>query len=179
MTKEELKALGLTDEQVEKINEDYGKNYVSKSQFNAKNEELKQVKGELKTVNDEIDTLKKNHQDNEDLAKQIEKLKADSAERETEYNAKIKQMEIDSLVDKAIVNAKGRNATAIKALLNLTDAEIEDGKIKGLDEQVKKIQESDSYLFGEPSINGLNPGGKPDNTGGTSEQTMINDIFGI
>ena len=41
MTKEELKALGLTDEQVTKISEDYGKNYVAKSQFNEKNEALK------------------------------------------------------------------------------------------------------------------------------------------
>ena len=41
MTKEELKALGLTDEQVTKISEDYGKNYVAKSQFNEKNEAKK------------------------------------------------------------------------------------------------------------------------------------------
>ena len=50
MTKEELKALGLTDEQVTKISEDYGKNYVAKSQFNEKNEALKNAekeKGEL------------------------------------------------------------------------------------------------------------------------------------
>ncbi len=44
MTKEELKALGLTDEQVAKVTEDYGKNYVSKSQFNEKNEALKMPK---------------------------------------------------------------------------------------------------------------------------------------
>ena len=59
MTKEELKALGLTDEQVEAVVNDYGQNYVSKPQFNTKNEELKQVKGELTKVNAEIDTLKK------------------------------------------------------------------------------------------------------------------------
>ena len=38
MTKEELKALGLTDEQVTKISEDYGKNYVAKSKIKEKNE---------------------------------------------------------------------------------------------------------------------------------------------
>ncbi len=32
MDKEALKALGLTDEQVAKIHEDYGKNYVTKTQ---------------------------------------------------------------------------------------------------------------------------------------------------
>lgn len=46
MTKEELKALGLTDEQVTKISEDYGKNYVAKSQFNEKNEALKNAEKE-------------------------------------------------------------------------------------------------------------------------------------
>jgi hypothetical protein len=35
MTKEELKALGVTDEAADKIVEDYGKNYVSKAQINA------------------------------------------------------------------------------------------------------------------------------------------------
>ena len=38
MTKEELLALGLTEEQAVKVVEDYGKNYVSKDQFNSKNE---------------------------------------------------------------------------------------------------------------------------------------------
>ncbi len=55
MTKEELNALGLTDEQVAKITEDYGKNYVSKAQFNQKNEEAKTLKGELDTVKGEIE----------------------------------------------------------------------------------------------------------------------------
>ena len=34
MTKEQLLALNLTEDQVTAIIEDYGKNYVSKSQFN-------------------------------------------------------------------------------------------------------------------------------------------------
>lgn len=41
MTKDELKALGLSDEQITAVVEDYGKNYVAKSQFNQKNDELK------------------------------------------------------------------------------------------------------------------------------------------
>ena len=41
MTKEELIKLGLTEEQAEAVTKDYGENYVSKSQFNAKNDEAK------------------------------------------------------------------------------------------------------------------------------------------
>ena len=58
MTKEELLALGLTEEQTAKVVEDYGKNYVSKDQFNAKNEELKSVKGSSRLLMAKLITSK-------------------------------------------------------------------------------------------------------------------------
>ena len=58
MTKEELLALGLTEEQTAKVVEDYGKNYVSKDQFNAKNEELKSVKGNSRLLTARLITSK-------------------------------------------------------------------------------------------------------------------------
>ena len=64
MTKEELKALGLTDEQVTKISEDYGKNYVAKSQFNEKNEALKNAEKEKGELSKQIEGLKKNNDSN-------------------------------------------------------------------------------------------------------------------
>ena len=166
MTKEELLALGLTEEQAAKVVEDYGKNYVSKDQFNSKNEELKSVKGELTTLNGEIDNLKKSNADNAELAKQIESMKADAETRKAEYEGKIAQLEIDNLVNVALSNAKAKNNVAVRALLDLKDAKVKDGKIKGLDEQVAK---ANPYLFGEASApKGVapgNPGGK--SAGGT------------
>lgn len=157
MTKEELLALGLTEEQTAKAVEDYGKNYVSKDQFNAKNEELKSVKGELTTLNSEIDNLKKSNADNAELAKQIETMKA-------EYEGKIAQLEIDNIVNVALSNAKAKNNVAVRALLDLTDAKVKDGKIKGLDEQLAEVAKANPYLFGEASApKGVapgNPGGK-------------------
>lgn len=46
MTKDELKALGLSDEQAAKVAEDYEKNYVEKSRYTAKEDELKAAKEE-------------------------------------------------------------------------------------------------------------------------------------
>ena len=60
MTREELKALGLTDEQIEKVSEDYGKNYVTKLQFNKKNDALKQAEESLEAMQSDMDALKKN-----------------------------------------------------------------------------------------------------------------------
>ena len=50
MTKEQLLALNLTEDQVTAIIEDYGKNYVSKSQFNEKNDAYKQAKQEIENL---------------------------------------------------------------------------------------------------------------------------------
>ena len=169
MTKEELLALGLTEEQAAKVVEDYGKNYVSKDQFNSKNEELKSVKGELTTLNGEIDNLKKSNADNAKLAKQIESMKADAETRKAEYEGKIAQLEIDNLVNVALSNAKAKNNVAVRALLDLKDAKVKDGKIKGLDEQLAEVAKANPYLFGEASApKGVapgNPGGK--SAGGT------------
>ena len=58
MTKEELKALGLTDEQAEAIVADYGKNYVSKTQFNNQLQDLKDAKKTVQELTEMQNDLK-------------------------------------------------------------------------------------------------------------------------
>lgn len=148
MTKDELKALGLSDEQVAKVAEDYEKNYVEKSRYTAKEDELKAA--------------------------------ADA--RDKEHAAKVKAMEIDSIVEKSLLDAKAKNTAAVRALLKLDDAEAEDGKIKGLDDQIKKLKESDGYLFEEDTvrIEGLNPpGGNGGGTPAPSVQQQFETAMGL
>ena len=164
MTKDELKALGLTDEQVEAVVNDYGQNYVSKAQFNTKNEELKQVKGELTKVNTEIDGLKKANEGNAELTKQIEEMKAQADEREKAYKAELHKMQVDSIVERSLLTAKAKNSKAVRALLNLDDVKIKDDEIVGLSDQLNALATSDPYLFetvatGAKPISGTKPGG--------------------
>ncbi|WP_277293016.1 hypothetical protein [Veillonella montpellierensis] len=58
MTKEELKALGLTDEQAEAVVADYGKNYVSKTRFNTQLQSLKDEKDKVKELTEKQNDLK-------------------------------------------------------------------------------------------------------------------------
>lgn len=159
MTKEELKVLGLNDEQIKKVVEDYGKNYVPKSQFNQKNEELKQAKESLTTMQSDIETLKKANADNAELSKQIDELNAAQVKREAEYTAQIQKMELDGIVERTLLSSKVKNAKAVRALLDLEDAKVKDGTIKGLDDQLTKLKESDPYLFeSESKPSGVTPG---------------------
>lgn len=174
MTKEELKTLGLNDEQIEKVVEDYGKNYVPKSQFNQKNEELKQAKESLTTMQSDIEALKKSNADNAELSKQIDELNAAQLKREAEYTAQIQKMELDGIVERTLLSSKVKNAKAVRALLDLEDAKVKDGTIKGLDDQLTKLKESDPYLFeSESKPTGVTPGephGGQGSTGITQEQ---------
>lgn len=159
MTKEELKTLGLNDEQIEKVVEDYGKNYVAKSQFNQKNEELKQAKESLTTMQSDIEALKKTNADNEELAKQIDEMKAAQVKRDEEYTAQIHKMEVDGIVERTLMTFKAKNGKAVRALLDLEDVKLKDGTIKGLDDQLTKLKESDPYLFeSESKPTGVTPG---------------------
>lgn len=149
MTKDELMKLGLSEDVADKVVEDYGKNYVSKDQFNAKNDKLKSVEGELSKVRGEIDNLQKANASNDELKKQIDALKADSDKRTAEYEAKIKSMEIDSIVNAALSGVKSKNNKAVRALLDLTDAQVENGEIKGLKKQLDLVVKENPYLFGD------------------------------
>ena len=81
MTKEELLALGLTEEQTAKVVEDYGKIMCPRINSMLRMRNSNPLKGELTTLNGEIDNLKKSNADNADLQKQIETMKADAETR--------------------------------------------------------------------------------------------------
>jgi hypothetical protein len=165
MTKEELKALGLTDDQVDKVIADYGKNYVAKSQFNSKLEELKHAKAEMEARNKELEDLKKNNTDNAELSKQLETMKQAAKTREKEYQDQLAHMKLDFAVSTALSGAKAKNAKAVKALLNMENVKLgDDGKLVGLTEQLDALKKSDGYLFDDKTnpASGIHPGNSGD-----------------
>ena len=89
MTKEELKALGLTDEQADKVVKDYQDNYVAKTEYDTQATALKQAQDEQKKAAKALDELQKSHEKDGDLAAQIEQMKTDAAERQKQYDATI------------------------------------------------------------------------------------------
>lgn len=166
MTKEQLKELGLTEEQITAVLDDLGKNFVSKSQFNEKNDEVKSLKNEVETHRNELNALKKQNKDNAELVEQIDALKEAAKTRDTEYKTQLHKLQVDRAVDIALLSAKAKNTKAVTALLNLDNAELVDGQVKGLAEQLEALKKSDAYLFdvavkGVPAGNATTPGETP------------------
>lgn len=159
MTKEQLQALNLTEEQINVIIEDYGKNYVSKAQFNEKNDAYKQAKQEIENLTTDINNLSEANKANEALQSQIKELQDAATQREADYNENIKNMKIDTAITKALSKSGAMNETILTGLLDRTKIAIgEDNTITGIQEQIVALKESDPYLFKQDSIKGVVPG---------------------
>lgn len=162
-----------SDDVDKKISDEIGKNFVARADFNTLNTEKKALADTLKDRDRQLETLKGSTGDVEALKQQIATLQADNAKAAKDHDAEIKRLKIDTAVELALSAAKAKNAKAVKALLDLEKAELdENGSVKGLAEQIKKLTEApDSGFLFETSdkkndFKGFKPGekrdGKPD-----------------
>lgn len=155
MNREELKALGLTDEQIEKVMAAHGKVVNStKEQLDAVTTERDSLKEQIAERDTQLDNLSKQVKDNEELTAEIDRLKEENTAATQELQAKLDKQAFDFSLEKALTGAKVRNPKAAKALLDLESIKLDGDKLLGLEDQLNAIKESDPYLFeAEPEPN--------------------------
>jgi hypothetical protein len=169
MKKDELVKLGLTEEDAEKVakaSEEELKGFVPKSRFDEVNEAKKHAEESVK-----------------ERDKQIEQLQQDNKQKDSNHALEIKKLKIDNAVDSALNAAKAKNLKAVRALLDLDKAELdENGSVKGLAEQIKKLSEAEDSKFmfessGKPKMKGAKTGedGIDDNDGKPDTSKMSYD----
>lgn len=150
MTKEKLMEWGLTEEQANKVMEGLNGSFVTKSRFNEVNTELTKAKATIMERDGQLEALKKSGADATALQEQITQLQADNKKKDEDHAAELKALKISNAVDMALTGAKAKNNTAVKALLAdfIAKAELaEDGTVKGLDDEVKKLVEGKDTAF--------------------------------
>lgn len=146
MNKEQLIALGLTEEQAKAVAEGYGI-MIPKARLDEKIAELKTAQDLVAERDKQIEKLGKDAKGNEELQAQIAQLTEDNKKAAEEYEAKLHKERFDTALEKALTGAKARNLKALTSLLDLDKVKLEDKELKGLDEQLTALKESDSYLF--------------------------------
>lgn len=141
---------------------------IQKNLTNA-NAEIETLKGQVTDRDNQLETLKKSTGDVEELKKQIETLQADNKAKDEVHAKEIKQMKIDTAVDKALSSVKAKNNIAVRALLkDLDKAELnEDGTVKGLQEQIDNLVkgEDTKFLFDSENRKQKIKGAEPGETG--------------
>ena len=162
MTKQEMIALGLTEEAADKVLKDH----IPYDRFKQVNDDKKSLEGQLAERDKAIDGLNAKLKAGEDAAKSITDLQEQLKQKDTA----VLQARKDAAVQVALSQAKAKNVKAVAALLDADKLQLqEDSSVKGLKEALEGLQKSDAYLF-EPAkaaaaTSGFNPaaesGGAP------------------
>lgn len=171
--KEILKDVEGSDALVSEIKKGIGKNFVSKSDFNDKNVELKNLKEQLSDRDTKIEELKNSATNSEDLKAQIKKMQDDFKAKDDEYQANIKTIKLDNAI-KLAINGKVHDEDIITSLFDREKLVLDDsGKVIGLEEQLESLKSSKSFLFkdeGKKDLDGgfagNDPAGGQDPAGG-------------
>lgn len=152
MNKQQFLDLGLTEEQATKAEAESKKEletYVPKTRFNEVNDTKKDLEKTIKERGTQLETLKKSTGDNEELKKQIETLQADNKKKDDDYQEQIKELQISNAIKLAITD-KAQDADLVASLFDKSKLIVgDDGKITGLEEQLKVIKEGKPFLFKE------------------------------
>lgn len=148
MNKEELLAMGLTEEQAKKVMDSLDGNFVTKVRFNEINEENKTLKKSVSDRDKPLEDLKKSSGDNATLQQQISDLQKQNTEQQKAHDEELAKLKVDNAVEIALSGAKAKNGKAVKAMLDMSKVKLgEDGKLSGLDEQLEALKKSDGYMF--------------------------------
>lgn len=163
MKRKDLEDLGLEKEAVDKIMDWNGKDIeAEKAKTKAAEGERDNYKAQLDTATEKLDKFKDVKP--EEMQATIEQLRKDLKAKDDEYAAKEAERLFNDALDKAITTAGGRNAKAIRGLLDIDALRESKDQTEDIKKALEGIRESDSYLFGEgePFQNPIgSTGGKP------------------
>lgn len=161
MNKEQLVALGMTEEQADKVVAGFGA-MIPKTRFDEVNDAKKTLEKDVTDRDTQLEALKKTTGASDELKAEIEKLQGENATTKAEYETKLQQQTYDYALEKALTDAKAKNPRAVKALLNTEAIKLDGDKLLGLDDQIAALTVSDGYLFAEvtdtpPAVKGAKP----------------------
>lgn len=148
MKKEDLIALGLTEDQAKSVMTEHGKTVTT---LNAQITTLQASEKELQTQAlkhaSDLKALQKNTGDNDELKQQIKDLQKENSDNETKYQESLTAIQRDSALNEALTTAKVKNSKAVAALLDNDKIIFKDGQLSGVTEQIEALKKSDAYLF--------------------------------
>ena len=162
--KEILKDVENSEEIIKNIKKGIGEKFVSKEDFNNKNNEVKDLKDQLDDRDRQLESLKK--VDPKQLQEEIETLKESNANKQAEFEKKIHTIKVESALDKALLSSGAKNIRAVKALLDIDVENVkldQSGNLENILTLIEGIKTSDPYLFesdGDPQkgFTGAEPG---------------------
>lgn len=202
MKTEDLKAIGLTQEQIDEVFRLNGLDIKKQT------DEIENLKGELGKLDEantkieslngmiterdsQLEELKSQVGDVETLKARITELQETNAKSVLDYENKLNELITDSAINLRL-NGKVHDIDIASSLIDKSKLVMDNGKIIGLDEQIESLKETKGFLFitddpapaeatpEEPPAEGggFQKVGLPPAQGGDSEAAAIAQAFG-
>lgn len=158
-------------------------NYKTVSDYETQAEKLKTAEGKVETLTESLEKFKDVNVD--ELNNTINTLKTDLANKDQELKDKLADRDFNDLLKDSISAAKGRNATAITACLDVDTLKASKNQKEDIAAALKALSEREDckMLFGDPEpeyVGTGDPIGTVTRTGGDSGATdMMRDIMGL
>jgi Alanyl-tRNA synthetase len=153
LTREELKNLGLEGDAIETVMTELGKEKTAAQDLQHKlddaNSDKETLATQVKERDDKIASLGETAGASEKLKEQVSQLQNSIKEKDDAHASELAKNKLDSAVKLALVEANVHDPNDVISQIDLETIKLEDGKVKGLDEQIKNVKESKPYLFKE------------------------------
>lgn len=132
---------------MKKFNTEFPKHAVPKETYNALAETKKTLENDIKERDKQLEELKK--VDAAGLKAEIERLQGENKSAKEKYEADMKDLTLTNAIKLAIAG-KVHDEGLVTSLFDKSKLILsEDGKIAGLDEQLKNLKDTKKFLFKE------------------------------
>lgn len=169
MKRKFLEDLGLEKDAIDKIMAENGNDVnAAKAEYDSMKQERDTMAAQVAERDKQLETLKNSTGDMEALKQQIITLQADNQAAKEKYDADMKELKLST----AIRLALGESAQDSDLVAGLFDKSklilSDDGKVTGLEEQLKSLKKEKAFLFKEEKPAQVQiKGGKPAEGTGT------------
>lgn len=150
MKREQLRDLGLTDEQLGSVMALHGQtvNGLNTSLATAE-QERDQFKEQLNTNQTELDGLKELAKGNEEVTAQLTELQGKFDQVSTDSETKLAAQKKDFAIQLALKEANSVDEAIVLGLLDKDTIKVTDDGLQGFKEQLESLKEGKPFLFQE------------------------------
>lgn len=185
MKREELEALGLTKEQIDGTLDMYHKEHdpvqkeldTVKADLTAEQEKVKTHEGTIEDLKKDLEEFK--DADVSGMKQKIEDLEKDIKAKDADYQQQIADRDFNDVLKDSINVARGKNAKAITALLDVDTLKASKNQKEDVAAAIKALTEAEDskMLFGEAEPNPTGKGDPIGGVGGTGTKPQADNLM--
>lgn len=169
MKRKFLEDLGLEKEAIDKIMAENDNDVnAAKAEYDSMKQERDTMAAQVAERDKQLETLKNSTGDMEALKQQIITLQADNQAAKEKYDADMKELKLSTAISLAL-GESAQDSDLVAGLFDKSKLILsDDGKVTGLEEQLKSLKKEKAFLFKEEKPAQVQiKGGKPAEGTGT------------